>query len=410
MLPHGSSGHRIVIVGANFAGLRCAQQLSSRHGVTVLDTRRWFEWLPNIHELLSGVKRPRSLRLPMARLVTRAGHRFVRATVATIDARSRVVTTTAGKRLPFDVCVVAVGGVNDTFGVPGADRYAMPFKSVDDCAAIGERLRTLVRRQRRASVVVVGGGLEGIEALGEILRRFRDHRSLQIHLVEAASRLLPGTPAELDRLVRRLCAPFAVQIIAGTSVRKVGPRSVWLSGGKRLAADLIVWTGGATAAPLLHASQLAVGPKRWAPVRATLQSRAFDHVFVVGDAAALPHPLGKQAYYAMQMGEHAAANIERLVAGQRLKAFVPAAKPMLIAFGDLTTILVAGKTVVATPALAALKEAVFQLTMAKFDPPTSGVAIAALTQRIGNAVTSLAQPAVSDWQTLSRLARVELSR
>src|SRR5512137_1033338 len=136
---HARSRPRIVIVGANFAGIAAAQHLDGRYDVTVVDRSPWFEWLPNIHELLSGVKRPGDLRLPRARLVKRAGHRFVRAEVVRIDAPNRAVVTSKGRRFPFDACIVAVGGVDETFGVPGADRHAMPFKSVDDCAEIGRR-------------------------------------------------------------------------------------------------------------------------------------------------------------------------------------------------------------------------------------------------------------------------------
>ena len=167
---------RIVIVGANFAGLSAARHLGREHAVTIIDRSSSFEWLPNIHELLSGVKRPGTLRLSRPRLVARTGHRFVRATVATIDPPAAKVITTDGRELGFDACIVAVGGVNDTFGVPGAERYAMPFKSVDQCHAIGRALAMLARRPGQLSVVIVGGGLEGLEALGEVLRRYRHRR------------------------------------------------------------------------------------------------------------------------------------------------------------------------------------------------------------------------------------------
>jgi len=163
-------------VGAGFAGLAAARCLDRRHTVTVIDRSVSFEWLPNIHELLSGAKRPADLRLPTRRLVTRAGHRHVR--------------------------IVAVGGVNDTYGVRGADRRAMPFKSVADCAAIGRRLAALARQREERSVVIVGGGLEGIEALGEILRRFRARGSLRVSVVEwchglaAVAGLRPGRQAQ----------------------------------------------------------------------------------------------------------------------------------------------------------------------------------------------------------------------
>ena len=103
-----------------------------------------------------------------------------------------------------------------------------------------------------------------------------------------------------------------------------------------------MWTGGSAPSPLLQASGLADGPGNWVSVNASLQSRRFDNVFVAGDAAALPRPLGKQAYYAMQMGECAANNVVRALEGRRLRNFSPSRKPMLVAFGDLDTFLVSG--------------------------------------------------------------------
>jgi NADH dehydrogenase len=104
-------------------------------------------------------------------------------------------------------------------------------------------------------------------------------------------------------------------------------------------------------------------------------------VFVVGDAAGLPRPLQKQAYYALQMGECAAGNVARALAGRALREFVPGPKPMLVAFGDLDTYLVAGRRVVASPSLAAGKEAVLQFTMAQLDPPLGTDALGGLARR-----------------------------
>jgi NADH dehydrogenase len=382
---------RIAIVGANFAGLAAARQLGGEYAVTVFDRSPSFEWLPNIHELLSGVKRPVDLRLPRRRLVTRAGHRFVRAEVAAIDAPAGRLATSTGRKFGFDSCIVAVGGVDETFGVRGADRYALPFKSVDDCAAIGRKLATLARTPGKRSVVIVGGGLEGVEALGEILRRYGNREGIGITLVEAGARLLPGMPARLDAAVRAHCKGRSVRILTNSPVTAVTPKQVRLRSGETVRSDLTLWTGGVTAPPLLHESGLADGPRQWAPVTAALRSRRFDNVFVIGDAAALPRPLAKQAYYALQMGAAAADNVARALAGRALRDFEPSAKPKLIAFGDLDTFLVSGRTVVASRGLAALKEAVFQITMAEIDPPLNPTALTALTGRLGSAARDLAQ-------------------
>jgi hypothetical protein len=59
---------------------------------------------------------------------------------------------------------------------------------------------------------------------------------------------------------------------------------------------------------------------------------------------------------------------------------------MLIAFGDLDTFLVSGKSVIASPRLANLKEGVFQLTMAQLDPPVRPAAFKGLAGRLASAV------------------------
>jgi NADH dehydrogenase len=371
-----------MIVGAGFAGLAAARCLDRRHAVTVIDRSVSFEWLPNIHELLSGAKRPADLRLPTRRLVTRAGHRFVRAEVTRIDGRAGQLTTADGRELAFDACIVAVGGVNDTYGVRGADRHAMPFKSVADCAAIGRRLAALARQREERSVVIVGGGLEGIEALGEILRRFRARGSLRVSVVESGPRLLPGAPPALDAAVRAHAVPLGVRFCIGSPVVAVTRSRVELRSGEKLQSDLTIWTGGVTASPLLRESGLVGKGTSWAPVTPALQSTRFGNVFVAGDAAALPGPLPKQAYFAMQMGRCAADNARRWLAGRPTRPFRPAPKPMLVAFGDLDTFLVRGRTVIASPTLASVKEAVFQFTMAEIDPPLEPSALRGLMARL----------------------------
>jgi NADH dehydrogenase len=390
-----TSRPRIAVVGAGFAGLTAARELGRQFSVTVLDRSPWFEWLPNIHELLSGVKRSGDLRLPHRALVARSGHRFVQSTVTAIDAGAGRLVTSGGRSIGFDACIVAVGGVHDTFGVPGADRHSMSFKGVDDCDAIGRRLAQLAARPGRHSVVIVGGGLEGIEALGEILRRFRHSDTFDVSVVEAGARLMPGTPRALDAAVRAHCARHEVRVLTRSRVTQVTAGRVRLDTGETLRSDLTMWTGGSAPSPLLQASGLSDGPRSWAPVKASLQSRRFDNVFVAGDAAALPRPLGKQAYYAMQMGECAAENVVRALEGRRLRNFSPSRKPMLVAFGDLDTFLVSGKAAVSSPALAAAKEAIFQLTMARLDPSFSAAAVRRGASRLVRAAEELALPALT---------------
>jgi NADH dehydrogenase len=198
---------------------------------------------------------------------------------------------------------------------------------------------------------------------------------------------MPGSPPALDATVRAHCAGINVKFLTRTAVQSVTRSRVHLDSGKSIRSDLTLWTVGATAPALIRDSGLADQPNQWAPVTRALRSRRFDNVFVAGDAAALPRPLARQAYYAMQTGQCAAENAMRSVAGRRLREFIPVPKPMLVAFGDLDTFLVSGRSVIASPTLAAAKELVFQVTMAQIDPPLRPAPLLALSSRLGRLVS-----------------------
>ena len=398
----------VVVIGANFGGLTAALRLSDEYDVVVIDPSPHFEFLPNIHELLSGVKSPDQLRLSRQRLLSRAGHRFFQDRVIDLDPEGRTVQTESGDVFSFDICVVAVGGVNNTFGVPGADEYAYPFKSVDQCEAIGTTLRALFEQQERVDICIVGGGLEGIESLGEILRRYRDTDGLNVHLIESGDQLLPGLPAALGDDVESKVQGFPVDIHTGTRVKAVNETTVQLSSGETVPADITIWTGGAMPPEILSESGLVAEQGRWAPVRETLQSTLYDHIFVVGDAAELPQPLSKQAYYATDMGECAAKNIARFVAGEALAAFEPPTNLSLISFGDLDTYLVIGNAVATGTALASLKEFIYQFNMARYEPPLNLLSFLDLQGRFWRGFFALGVPTLLSPRAFLRLAYLRL--
>ena len=92
------------------------------------------------------------------------------------------------------------------------------------------------------------------------------------------------------------------------------------------------------------------------------------------------------------MGAMAAANVVRWLEGRTLKPFKPAPKPVLIAFGDLQTYLVAGRTVLASRLLAGAKEGVYQLAMAQMAPQGLWNAVPAAAGRLWQGWRQLALP------------------
>jgi NADH dehydrogenase FAD-containing subunit len=397
----------VLILGGGFAGISCASSLSSRHfNVCLVDQKSHFEFLPNIHEILSGVKRPRDVRLDLAQQMSALQHRFVKASVEAIAPEKKQVILNNGTTLNYDYLVVGLGAIDASYGVEGIEPNAFSFKSAEQCAAIYHQLNELRVASKPSRVTIIGAGITGVEALGEIFRN-EQFSHLKITILEAQSRLLPKNSPELDRYIRDLCKPYPVDFRCHEAAQRIRKKSVLLRSGESLASDLTIWTGGPAPSPLLSAAGLAE-PAAWAPVDDYLCSTRVDDVFIAGDSADVPSTPAKQAYHAIDMGEAVAQNMRALSSGQKMMRYRPSPKPQLISFGGIGCIMVAGKWAAAAPALSAGKEVVFEMAMAQLDQQSKPEKISQLLRRGKLASRKLFWPTVMSPTALLRQKNFQL--
>jgi NADH dehydrogenase len=383
---------QVVILGGGFAGLAAASQLDDDgYAVTLVDRGADFEYLPNLHELVSRFKKPGSLRLDRGRLVAHRGHTFCQSEVVEIDPGQRRVRTADGDVLAYDALIVAMGSAVTSRGVPGVAEHALPLRSISHGVEIGARLRQLVDDGGPQAITVVGGGFTGVECLGEILRRYRQHRALAIRLIEPGPRLLARQPRVVHRALRAVIEECDVELLFGESVAGLEPDRIQLASGSWLKSDLTLWTAGGGPSPLLAAAGLAA-PGEWAPARRSLQSDFYDDVFIAGDSAGLRRQVAKQSYQATAMGRRAGKNVARLLTGRPLKKYSPPDEQLLITFGYLSGFYIDDDVVLEGAALCLARELLFQIGMAELDRPRRAGARRRLWKRLRNAAQLNALP------------------
>ena len=311
----------IVIVGGNFAGLGAAAALDSHQvQVTLVDRHPQAEWLPNVHELLSRRKNPEQLRLQRHALLTGMGHDFLCAGVREIDRNTQRLHTDSGEHLDYDLLLLATGSMAHDHGIPGVTEHALHPRSVEHCTRIGNTLTRMAALPAGRDVVIAGGGIEGLEMLGEILQRFGSGGRFNLHMVEQAERLFPRFPGLHERLLGHMQGQ--VHLHTGRRITAVQAERITLDNGDILPSRLTIWSTGRRSQPLAAAAGLADGLQD-APVHDSLQSIHDARIFIAGDAAALPLPLEKQSHYARAMGQHAADNMQRMLDQKPLRAFRP---------------------------------------------------------------------------------------
>lgn len=297
----------IVVIGGGYAGVMAANRLMKRDDVrvTLINPRPQFVERIRLHQLVTdsddAVEDYANVLNSGVRLVVDGAHR--------IDAAARRVTLTAGDILDYDYLVYAVGSTGSVpASVPGAAEFAYPLSELEQAYRLRERLADV---PMQAPIVVVGGGLTGIEAASEFAETGR-HVTL-VSGVVGPSLSKPGRRSVVKRLTR-----LGVAMVEGAdaTVSAVGPDHVVLADGRVLASAVTVWTAGFGVPGLAAASGLTTDAAGRLITDETLTSVDDVRIVAAGDAASpsrLPYRMSCQA--SLPLGAQAANTILSRIAG-----------------------------------------------------------------------------------------------
>ncbi|NYI03800.1 NAD(P)/FAD-dependent oxidoreductase [Allostreptomyces psammosilenae] len=314
--------HRVLVLGAGYAGMSAAIQLAARTKgredveVTVVNARERFTERLRLHMVATG---QRLAELSIPELLEGTDARFVRGWVTAVDAEARTVRIDDDRGLRYDTLVYGLGGVADTTAVPGVEEHAYTLDGAQDAELLADRLARLAGHGG-GTVVVGGSGLTGVESAAEIAERHPELTVVLLGREEPGAAMHPKARAYLRSALERL----GVRVRCGVEVRKVLPDSVELADGEGVAADVVLWTAGTRTSPLAGAAGLTVDERGRVVTDATLRSVSHPEVYAVGDAAAVRQPYGAMhgtCQSGMPTGVHAAVSIVRALRGRRPRPF-----------------------------------------------------------------------------------------
>ncbi|MFD6424405.1 FAD-dependent oxidoreductase, partial [Streptomyces sp. NPDC060198] len=173
MKAHTVQKHRIIVLGAGYTGAVAAGRLAKRLrpedvDIILVNAESDFVERVRMHQLAVGQElRPR----PFTEMFAGTGVELRLGRVTAVDADRRTVTVSApnaaetedtagAEELTYDTLVYALGSGWNTHGVPGTEEHAHDITGRPGALRLRDRLAAL---GAGAPVVVVGGGLTGVE-------------------------------------------------------------------------------------------------------------------------------------------------------------------------------------------------------------------------------------------------------
>ncbi|MFE2284521.1 NAD(P)/FAD-dependent oxidoreductase [Streptomyces sp. NPDC059443] len=282
--------HRIVVLGAGYTGAVAAGRLAKRLRredvtITLVNPEPDFVERVRLHQVAAGQDlKPR----PFAEMFAGTGVELKLAKVTAVDVDRKTVTVTAAngpareerealEELEYDTLVYALGSGWNDGGVPGAAEHAHELSSRPGALRLRDRLAAL---DAGRSVVVVGGGLTGIEAATEIAEARPD---LDVALA-ARGALGDWLSAKGRAHLRTVVDELGITVHEHTAVDTVEADAVTTADGRTVPAEVTVWTTGFAVHPIARATALELDGGRIV-VDGTMRSVSHPDVYAVGDAA-----------------------------------------------------------------------------------------------------------------------------
>jgi len=371
---HETNKKHVVILGAGFGGVRVALKLAKQKTVALdialVDKNDYHEFHADLYEVASaifsdGKEAPNektafhNLRstavIPLQEIFRDMGVRLVKGEVTDVAVKNHAVSvrnaaTRSEETLAYDILVIALGSCTNYYGIPHLKEFALPFKNTDDALNIRNRIEESYiykRWNERLRIVVAGGGLTGCELVGELVGYVRKLEQTygrlpeytELIIIEKENELLGQVPVWMRKVAYERLRNLGVLVQCAMEISEVTAQQLVLRNGKTVSYDVLVWTAGIAAQPVIQSLRgLAHNHHQCLTVTKTLRVANYTDIFALGDAsycydATTNYAMPATAQTAVSQADVVAENVLCTLRKKNLLPYRPIKTMWLISLG-----------------------------------------------------------------------------
>lgn len=340
----------ILVLGAGYAGLKTVTKLQKKAAgkchITLVDKNDYHYEATDLHEVAAGTEPKEKISYPIKDVLNTKVTTFIQDEVLSVDPANKQAVLKNNGTLKYDYCVVSLGFVSETFGIPGALDNALQMVNIETAENIHNHIVKMMQSYQETkdpellNIVVCGAGFTGIELAGALIDARPQYAKLagvtadeiNIIVVEAATRLLPMFSEKMADYGVNLVKKLGVKLMTGCMIKEIKPGQVLyqVKDGEEttdgsVAAKTIIWTTGVSGSPVMRESGFNERRGR-VIVSDHLTDPEHDDVYILGDVAAFMdketnRPYPTTAQIATRMGAYTADDIAARLDGSRAPEF-----------------------------------------------------------------------------------------
>ncbi|HVX02705.1 MAG TPA: NAD(P)/FAD-dependent oxidoreductase [Nitrososphaera sp.] len=326
---------RVIVLGSGFAGVEVLKGLEKKfHGddhidITMISKDNFLLFTPMLPEVCSGMIDPREITTPVRGFIKDAT--FCQADVESIDLRNKQVeishqigksfenTGVKKHTLGYDYLVIALGNEVNFFGQEEVKQHAFTMIDVDDAIKLRNHVINMLEqaaleqndaalRKKLLTFIVVGGGFNGIETVGELndfiretaekyYRKDISEEEIRVVLIHASDKILEQIDEGLGKYALESLKRRGVEFILNRKVTKATKDSATLDNNDVIPSFTLVWSAGVTPGKLIADLECSHDKKHRLQADKYLQLQDYPGtVYVAGDCASIPRPDSDKPY------------------------------------------------------------------------------------------------------------------
>ncbi len=336
---------KLVVLGSGFGAFSCLKELDTDlYDINIISPRNHFLFTCLLPSTTVGTIEFRSIIEPIRNI---KNVQYIQAYCRKIDEKANKIfcedaDTKKEFTLDYDILVISVGEITNSYNIEGVEKYALFLREVTDARRIrikvidcfeNASIPGITEEEKKSFLrfVVCGGGPTGVEFAAELHDFIEEdvrkkypglENDIEVILIEAGDNILNSFDIKLSEYTLKIFKRQNISVKTNSNITKVTASEIFVNDGSHFNYGLLVWAAGNTATALILNSDLPKNNRHKLVIDHYLKVSGYDNIYAMGDCTEIPDaPYPVTAQTAQRQGKYVGKSLNKIAKGKPVKKF-----------------------------------------------------------------------------------------